>query len=258
MTSSKSSSAPSRVAIARRPWRKPGFRRDDAHVRRDRLHDDDGDAARVRGKEPADRVEVVVPRRDREAGERGGDAGRAGDAERRDAGARRDEERVRVPVVAARELQDEVAARGGAREAHGAHRGLRPRGHEAHLLHRRQRHRDALGQLDLAARGRAVRRAAGQGASHGGGDGRRGVPEEERPVGHDVVHVAVAVRVDQRGAAAPSSRRTASRPRTRTSAPGDDTPPGMRFFARAKRASDRDVPAKMLSHQASHSAASFA
>src|ERR1035437_8086206 len=81
------------------------------HVRGDRLDRDDRDALPMRSKKGRDRLQVVVPRRQREAGERAGDAGRAGDAERRKARAGGDEERVGVPVITPRELQDELAAR---------------------------------------------------------------------------------------------------------------------------------------------------
>ena len=202
MTSSKSSSAPSRSAIARRPSRKPG-----AGATTPMLAATGSTAmtamrfgcARKRASTDG---EVVVARGQREAGERARDAGRARNAERRDARARRDEKRVGVPVVAARELQDEVAARRAAREAHRAHRGFRARGHEPHLLHRRERLRDALGELDLALRRRAVGRAARQRAAHGRQDRPVRVPEDERPVRHDPVDVPVSVRVDQRRAAA--------------------------------------------------------
>jgi hypothetical protein len=60
-------------------------RRDDPHVGGDRLDRDHRDALRVRGEEGFDRGEVVVARGQREAGERRGHTGRAGNAERRDA-----------------------------------------------------------------------------------------------------------------------------------------------------------------------------
>ena len=59
-------------------------------------------------------------------GDRGGDAGAVGQAERRDAGAGLDEQAVAVAVVAALELDDLVAAGRAAREAERGHRRLRP------------------------------------------------------------------------------------------------------------------------------------
>ena len=182
------------------PLEEARLREDDAHVRGDRLDGDDGDPPRVLPEEPLDGVEVVVLRRERRLRELGRDARRAGDPERREAGAGRDEERVGVAVVAAGELQDEVAPRRGAREAHRAHRRLGPRGDEADLLHGRDEAGDALGELHLGAARRAVRRPAREGSTDRGGDRLRHVAEEVRAVRHDVVDVAVPVSVDDHGA----------------------------------------------------------
>ena len=70
MTSSKMSSAPSARVAARRCSRKPGCRRDDAGVGRDRLDDDRGDPAGVRGEGARDGSGVVVRQHDGRRGDR--------------------------------------------------------------------------------------------------------------------------------------------------------------------------------------------
>ena len=71
-----------------------------------------------------------------------------------------DEQIVNVAVVAARELDDEIAARRAAREPHRAHDGFGAGRHEPHLLDTGIRSHDLLGQLDFRRRGRSKRGAA--------------------------------------------------------------------------------------------------
>ena len=110
----------------------------------------------MRGHDGLDRRDVVEGGHERVGDRALGHAGRAGDAERRDAGAGRDEQRVGVAVVAAVELQDLAPAGEAARDAQRAHRGLGAGGDEAHLLDRGHVAHDPLGELHLAGAGRAV------------------------------------------------------------------------------------------------------
>ena len=103
-----------------------------------------------------DRLEVVVAGDERVARGRGGDARARRHAERQRAGARLHEKRVGVPVIAPFELQDLVAPRRRARHAGRAHGRLGAGADEAHPLHRRHQHRDALRQPRLEL-GRARR-----------------------------------------------------------------------------------------------------
>ena len=101
-------------------------------------------------------------------------------------------QRVGVAVVAAGELDDSISARERAGQPNRAHRRLRARRHEPHLLDRRDCVDDLRGELDL----RLGRRAEARPMSRGLGDRldrlRIGVPEEQRPPGHDPVDVALA------------------------------------------------------------------
>ena len=110
----------SRARARRARALKPGIGRHDAHVRGGRLGDDRGDAVAVLGERRAHRVEVVVGQHESRAGDGGGHAGRAGQRERREPGARLGEQAVGVAVVVPGELHDHVAAGEPARQADGA------------------------------------------------------------------------------------------------------------------------------------------
>jgi hypothetical protein len=100
-----------------------------------------------------------------------------------------------VPVVAAGELEDAVAAREPARQPDRAHRRLGARRDEPHLLDRRNGVHELLGKLYLPI-GRGPERRPVAGRVHDRVDRLRvGVPEDQRPPGHDPVDVAVAVLV---------------------------------------------------------------
>ena len=149
------------------------------------------------GERGADGVEVVVGQDDRVGGLRARDAGAGGQAEGRDARARRREQRVDVAVIAARELDDAGAPRDPAREPDRAHGGLGAGVDQAHLLDGRHPRDDLLGQLDLAGRRRAEREPPPGRVPHGLDDRRVRVPEDHRAPGADEVDVAVAVGVGQ-------------------------------------------------------------
>ena len=110
-TSSRISRAPCSRVIRDRPGVEALARGDHAHVGRRGLGDDGGNAVAVLGEGGFDGVEVVVGQHERLGGGRGGDAGRAGQREGRQAGACGGEEAVEVAVVAAGELDDEVRGR---------------------------------------------------------------------------------------------------------------------------------------------------
>ena len=71
-----------------------------------------------------------------------------------------------MTVIAAGELDDQVAPREGTRHADGAHDRLGPGRHAAHLLDRRIPADHALGELHLGLARRAVGRAALERRAH--------------------------------------------------------------------------------------------
>ena len=108
------------------------------------------------------------------------------------------EQAVEVAVVGAGELEDQLAAGGGAREPHRGHRGLGARGGHAQHLDRLHPPHDLGRELDLAARSArrsSCRRAAA--AATRREHLRVRVPVDQRPPRADVVDVAVAVDVEQ-------------------------------------------------------------
>ena len=141
-----------------------------------------------------DGVDVVVGQHDRVAGDARRDARGRRDPERHQPRAGAREQRVDVAVVVAGELDQPVAARRGARQPHGAHRGLGAGGDEAHHLDRRHGVHDLGREVDLALGRGAERRPACERIGDGGERLGVGVPEEERPPGEHPVDVAVAVR----------------------------------------------------------------
>src|SRR6185295_20199877 len=97
---------------------------------------------------------------------------RIGDAERQRARAGRREQRVAVSVVAARALDDVLAARDRAREAERGHRRLGARRDEPDAVVARQRPEDAPGELRLLDRRRAEDRPAADAAADAADDAR--------------------------------------------------------------------------------------
>src|SRR5256885_16439386 len=97
-----------------------------------------------------------------------------------------------MSVIPAFELDDQVAAGGGARDPQGTHRRLGPAVDEPDPLDRRHSSFDQLGEADLARAGDA------EGTSRLGGmldrvdDARIGVAEHERAERTDVVDVPAA------------------------------------------------------------------
>ena len=172
------------VAEAAKRLEEAGLGRDDAHVPRNGLDDDRGEALAVLGHGGCNRVDVVVLAHDRVLGGRQRNAGARRQAERRDTRAGTREERIDVAVVATRELEDAVARRERASKANGAHGRLGPGRDEADLLDRGDSIDDLRGELDLCLGRRAEARAALGGVADRGDRFRVRVPKSNGP--HDI------------------------------------------------------------------------
>ena len=104
-----------------------------------------------------------------------------------------------MAVIVAGELHDHRPAGVSAGQPDGAERGLRARVDQAELLHRGHGGGDQLGQLVFGQGGGAEAAAAAGGPRDGRRDLGPGVAEDHRPPGADVIEVAIAVEIDQRG-----------------------------------------------------------
>jgi len=145
--------------------------------------------------EGLDRRQIVVRS---DEGRRGGavrDAGRVGQAERRDARPRRHEERVGVPVVAPVELDHLLAARVRAHQPEHAHARLGAGVGEADHLDGGDRVDDHLGELVLERARRAERRALVKRVLQRVEHALVCVADDSRAPRADVVDVLVAVDV---------------------------------------------------------------
>ena len=105
------------------------------------------------------------------------------------------QQRIRVSVIAAREFDDLVAARGTAGDPHRGHGGLRAGGDQPHVFRDGNPGTDPLGELHLRARRCPETEAPGGRLLHGRDDLRMGVPEQRRPPGTHEIDVAGAVDV---------------------------------------------------------------
>ena len=199
ITSSLTNSAPCAGAGLGEELVEARVGRDDAHVAGGRLGDQAGDPVAQLGEQRGHGVAVVVGQHPGERGGALGYAGSAGDRERGQSGAGRGQQRVDVPVVAAGELHDDVAAGEAPGQPDRRHRGLGTGGDEADLLDRRPPD-DLLGELDLGLGRRAVRRAARDRVTDGGHHLGVGVAEQHRAPGADQVDVLLPVDVGQPGA----------------------------------------------------------
>jgi hypothetical protein len=118
---------------------------------------------------------------------------------------------IDVTVVAAFELDDELAARRAACEPERAHHGLGAGRDEAHLLDAGIELDDLLGQLDLRPAGRAIGRALAHGRLDRLDDRGVRVAEDQRAPGADEVEIVAAVDVgDLRAARARDHERLAA------------------------------------------------
>ena len=204
-----------------------GRRRHDPHVGRGALGDDRGDLGAPFGEAGLQGCDVVVGQDDRLGRHRRGHTGAARQAAGGQARAGRREQAVAVPVVAARELHHQVAARGAAGQAHGRHRRLGAGGHEANPLCGRNPAAHLLGQKRLRGGGGAEGQAAGGGLLDCVDDLRVGVAQQRRAPRAHQVHVAPPLGVGDVGAArrGDEPRRAAHRAEGAhggVDAPGDD------------------------------------
>ena len=185
MTSSNTSSAPDSSHAPRRPSRKPAARRDEAHVRGDRLDDHTRDVV-------VELWHLVVGSDDRLRDGQVGHACRARQPERRDPAPPGREQRVAVPVVVAGELHHLVSARVAAGDAQHRHRGLGAAVDHAHALAARHPFADRLCEQHFARRRRSVRRAVTGRVAHRLDDLRVRVAQDDRAVALHEVRVALA------------------------------------------------------------------
>ncbi len=140
-----------------------------------------------------ERADVVVGERKRELREFFRNARRARNAQRGHARSRFHQQRVGVSVIAAFKLHDVFALRIRARQANGRHGRFGARTDEANFLHVRKSGNYQLGEIRFGGSGRSEAGAIARRRDHGLDDGGRGVPENERTPGADVVHILVAV-----------------------------------------------------------------
>ena len=171
-----------------------------ADVGRERFDDEASDLALIGVEERRECRKIIIFRDERIGGGAGRDTGRIGIALRERAGAGLHEERVDVAVVAARELDDLVAARVTTSEADGGHGGFGATVGHTDLLHRRDAGQDQFGHLDLEGVGGAEARAAVKGLADGRADIRVVVAVDGRTPGQDEVDELLAVGRRQAGA----------------------------------------------------------
>ena len=167
---------------------------DDAHVGGGGLDDDRGDVRPALGEHGTHGVEVVVGQDEGLGRRRRGDARRAGQRERREAGARLGEQSIGVAVVVAGELDEELTPRETAGEADRGHRGLGARRHEPESLDRGDAvDADAtaheLGEFGLGGSRRTERQSARSSGLDGADDLGVRVAEDGGPPGADEVDV---------------------------------------------------------------------
>ena len=227
----------------------PGAGGDDAGVGHHRLDDDRRDPAGMRGEGARDRGRGrCTAARWSSRRPPSGTPALPGDRLRRDARAGLDEQAVRVAVVGAGELDDQVATGRRARQAERAHDRLGARRGEAQPLHRRHRGADRLAELDLERVGRAERQAVADRAGIASVDRRMGVAEDRRPPARRCSRCSAARRRPRRTAPSPRSRMSGGRPTARKARTGLLTPPGKRRSARSTRPAVRE-PVATAGHQ---------
>ena len=130
-------------------------------------------------------------------GEARGDALRIRDPEGGHARAGLDEQGIDVAVIAAFELDDEVAAGEAAGQADRGHGGFGAGVDQAHHFDGRDGIADGCGELDFGFGGRAETGADVERSVDGGEDLGMAVAEQQRAPGADVVDVLVAVDVEE-------------------------------------------------------------
>jgi len=174
---------------------KTGRGGDEPHVARAGLDNDAGQILPVLSHGGLCRGEIVEGNRDGQFCQSFRDAGASGDAERRDAGARLDQQGVRMAVVAALELEDFLAAGVSPGEPDCAHGRLGPGADHPDKLHGGEGARDPCGHFHLGdSRGPVARSPFGR-LGDRAGNGRMGMAQDHGAPGGHVVDVPVAVLV---------------------------------------------------------------
>ena len=100
-------------------------------------------------------------------------------------------------MIATLEFDDQVAARGGARQAHGAHGRLGARTDKTHFFARRKSLSDARRKFDFEFGWHAVTRPTARLLGNGLNDFRMRVAQNQRSPRADVIDVFVSVGVPQ-------------------------------------------------------------
>ena len=155
--------------------------RHDAHIRRRRLRDDRRDLIAPGREALLQGGYVVVGQDDRLLGHRLRHPGRPRQAAGGHARARRRQQPVGVPVIAAGELHHQVATRRPTSQTHRRHGRLRAGGHEAHPFDGGYAGAHRLGQLGLRGGGRPEGQPAAGRPAHRLDDVGVGVAEQGRP-----------------------------------------------------------------------------
>ena len=174
---------------------KPRLRRHAPHVADDGFHDGRSNLVAMRIENGLKRRHVVEGDRERECGERGGNARAVGQAERRHTRAGLDQQAVSMAVVAAFEFQDLLATCARACHAQGGKGGFGARIHQAHPLDGRKRLLDLLGQFHFAGRAGAEARSGLENLGERLHHFRVAMAENQRAPRADVINVGVAVHV---------------------------------------------------------------
>ncbi len=146
------------IADLAQPLVEPIGRDDDAHIRGHRLGDDRGDLLATGSKDFLDQVEASIGQHDRVSGSTACHPGRIGQAQRRHPRSGRRQQRIAVPVVATRELDDRIAPGRAPGQPHSRHDGFGAAGGEPHPLDRLHHRDDCLGERQFGQTRRAERR----------------------------------------------------------------------------------------------------
>jgi hypothetical protein len=214
-------------------WRKSGLWRDQVHVAGHRLDDDGSDSRPMLGKSGFESGAVVVVENQGVSGEIGGNASRTRIAESQHPRAGLHQQAVRMAVIAAFELDQQIAPGEAARQADRAHRRFGPGAHQADHFERGQQGAQELGHLDLALGRRAEGEPVRGGLLDGGDHLRLGMAQDQRSPRTDVIEIGPAIGIGDAGTrpGGEKARRPADRPKGST---GELTPPGMCRWARSK------------------------
>ena len=170
------------------------------HIAGNRLHDDAGNVAAHLGKGLFELSNVVVLQHDGVLGHIGRHTGRGRGAEGGQTRAGLDQQRIRMAVVAAVELDDLVAAGVAARQAQRAHAGFGAGADQAHHVHAGHEGADLLGQHHFTFGGCAKAEAFEHGGLHGLDHFGVAVAQDHGAPAADVVSELLIVLVPEIGA----------------------------------------------------------